>query len=101
LAYPFEVAGTLVNICFLGAIIIVYLWVEEHHGKSAARWSSAVLAWCPFSLFGTVIYTEGLFLLLSTAALRAFDKKQYFWLALCGALATATRPTGIALIPAF
>ena len=102
LGLPFEVAGTLVNnFAFLGAIIIVYLWVEEHHGKSAARWSSAVLAWCPFSLFGTVIYTEGLFLLLSTAALRAFDKKQYFWLALCGALATATRPTGIALIPAF
>ena len=102
LGLPFEVAGTLVNnLALLGAIALVYFWVEERHGRSAARWASAVLAWCPFSLFGTVIYTEGLFLFFSTAALRAFDKRQYAWLSLCGALATATRPTGIALIPAF
>lgn len=37
------------------------------------------MAWCPLSLFAGVIYTEGLYLLLSTAALRAFDKQQYGW----------------------
>jgi Gpi18-like mannosyltransferase len=59
------------------------------------------VAWCPLSMFGTVIYTEGLYLILSTAALRAFDQKQYRWTILWGAMATATRPTGLALIPAF
>ncbi|MCA1994968.1 MAG: hypothetical protein LDL41_23400, partial [Coleofasciculus sp. S288] len=102
LGLPFEVAGTLVNnLAFLGALIVLYLWVEERHSRGAARWATAALAWCPFSLFGTVIYTEGLFLLLSTAALRAFDKQQYLWVAIWGALATATRPTGMTIIPAF
>jgi len=99
---PVEVAGTLVNnLAFLGALIVLYAWVEERHGISAARWATATLAWCPLSLFGTVIYSEGLYLLFSTAALRAFDRKQYAGVAVWGTLATAARPTGLALIPAF
>ncbi len=102
LGLPFEVAGTLINnLAFLGALIVLYGWVEVRHGTRAARWATAVLAWCPLSLFGTVIYTEGLFLFFSTAALRAFDNQQYTWTALWGTLATATRITGLALIPAF
>ncbi|MBR8838918.1 MAG: hypothetical protein DSM106950_34185 [Stigonema ocellatum SAG 48.90 = DSM 106950] len=98
---PFEVAGTLVNnLAFLGAAIVLYTWINERHGISAARWTTTVLTWCPLSLFGTVIYSEGLYLLFSTAALRAFDKKQYAETALWGAIATAARPTGIALITA-
>jgi Gpi18-like mannosyltransferase len=102
LGLPFEVAGTLVNnLALLGALGVLYFWVKQRHGISPARWSTAVLAWCPFSLFGTVIYTEGLFLLLSTAALRAFDNRQHAWAALWGAMATATRVNGAALLPAF
>ena len=102
LGVPFEVAGTIVsNLAFFFALLVLYLWVEESHGVKVARWATAALAWCPFSLFGTVIYTEGLFLLVSTAALRAFDKEQYTWAAFWGAMATATRVTGAALIPAF
>jgi Gpi18-like mannosyltransferase len=99
---PFEVAGTLVNnLAFLGAVYYLYFWVKEYHGSNVARMTTAVATWCPLSMFSTVIYTEGLYLLLSTAALRAFEKKQYGWCALSGAMATATRPTGIALIPGF
>lgn len=102
LGLPFEVAGILVNnLAFLGALSVLYFWVEKHHSRSAARWATAVLAWCPLSLFGTVIYSEGLYLLFSTAAIQAFDNQKYAWVALWGAIATATRPTGIALIPAF
>ncbi len=101
LGLPFQVAGLLVNnIAFLAALYCVYFWVSENHGTSKARWTTTVLAWCPLSLFGTVIYTEGLYLFLSAATLRAFDRHQYRWTALWGAMATATRPTGIALIPA-
>ncbi|AFY53645.1 putative integral membrane protein [Rivularia sp. PCC 7116] len=99
---PFQVAATLINnVAFLGALIIFYSWVNESHGKNVARWSTAVLAWCPYSLYGTVIYTEGLFLLFSIAALRAFDKKQHLSAAVWGILSTATRITGVMLIPAF
>lgn len=99
---PFEVAGTLVNnVAFLGALLILYRWVEERHGMSVAKWTTALMAWSPYSLFGTVTYTEGLFLLLTTASLQAFDKNQHGWAALWGALATACRLTGITLVPAF
>lgn len=95
-------AGTILNsLAFLGALVVLYCWVEERHGINTARWVTAVLAWFPHSLFGTIVYSEGLFLLFSTAALRAFDKQQHIMAALWGSLATAARPTGIALVPAF
>ena len=102
LGLSFDSAGTLVNnLAFLGALVVLYHWVEERDGRSIARWATGVLAWCPLSLFGSVIYSEGLFLLFSTAALRAFDKHQYSWAALWGAIATASRVTAAALAPTF
>ncbi|MEW6491164.1 MAG: mannosyltransferase family protein [Cyanobacteriota bacterium] len=102
LGLPFDVAGTLVNnLAFLGALLLLYRWVLERYDANVARWTTAVLAWCPLSLYGTVIYTEGLFLLVTTAAMRAFDNSQYAKAAMWGALATATRTMGIALLPSF
>lgn len=102
LGFSFELAGILINnLAFLGTLYCLYFWLKEHCGITTAKWSTAVISWCPMSMFTGVIYTEGLYLFLSTAALRAFDDKQYGWTALWGAMATATRPTGMALIPAF
>ncbi|MBE9033748.1 mannosyltransferase family protein [aff. Roholtiella sp. LEGE 12411] len=101
LGLPFEMAGTLVNnLAFFAALYCLYFWVKEHYGISAAQWATVVLSWCPSSMFTGVIYTEGLYLFLSTAALQSFDQKQHGWTAFWGAMATATRPTGMALIPA-
>jgi Gpi18-like mannosyltransferase len=97
-----EVAGVLINsLAFLGALAVVYFWVEERYDAGAVKWTTAVLAWCPFSLFCTVIYTEGLFLFLRASALRAFERGEYIWAAFWGALTTATRGPGVALIPTF
>lgn len=102
LGFSFEIAGTLINnLAFFGTLIILYQWVEKFHGITVARWVTAVFAFNPFSIFGTVIYTEGLFFFFSTLALKSFDDKRYFLAAFSGALATATRITGLALIPAF
>jgi Gpi18-like mannosyltransferase len=99
---PFNVAGVLVNnLSFIAALIILYSWVEELYDTNAARWATATLAWCPLSVYGTVIYSEGLFFLCSTSALRAYHKQQYTWAGIWGALSTATRSPGLALIPAF
>jgi Gpi18-like mannosyltransferase len=97
---PFEIAGILVNnLAFLGALIVLYIWMDELYGNKVAKWTTAFLAWCPLSLFGTVIYTEGLFLFCSTAALRAFDRQKYGELIFWGTLTTATRPTALVFLP--
>jgi Gpi18-like mannosyltransferase len=98
---PFELSGVLVNnLAFLGGLIVLYMWMNENYGNIIARWATAFLAWCPLSLFGTVIYTEGLFLFLSIAALRAFDRQKYLELVFWGILTTATRPTALVFVPA-
>ncbi|XTZ19598.1 MAG: mannosyltransferase family protein [cyanobacterium endosymbiont of Rhopalodia fuxianensis] len=97
-----EVAGTLINnLAFLGTLFIVFHWVKRTDGIKTAQWTTTILAWCPLSLFTAVVYTEGLFLFLSTASLWAFDRQSYLQAAAWGTLATATRITGLALIPAF
>lgn len=99
---PFNVAGTLINnLTFLAAAILLYGWVEERHGSSAARWIAATFLWCPFSIFGTVIYTEGCFLLCTVAALRSFERGHYGWAGFWGALGTAVRLPALALTPTF
>ncbi len=102
LGLPFEPAGILINtVGFIGALIILYTWVEQRYDTNTARWATAALAWCPMSVYGTVVYTEGLFLLTTTAALRAFDNQKYAWAGFWGTLSTAARSPGLALIPAF
>lgn len=101
LGVSFEIAGLLVNnLAFLASLYCVYFWVKSYLGNTEAKWSTAVLAWYPLSMFSSVIYTEGFYLFLSAAAMLAFDKNRYWLTAFFGALATATRPTGLALIPA-
>ncbi len=102
LGLPPDLAGVLINnAAFLGALMVLAGWVDDRYGQKVARWSVAALAWCPFSLFGTVLYTEGLFLLCSTAALRAFDRRRHAWAAFWGCLASGTRLPGLTLAPAF
>jgi Gpi18-like mannosyltransferase len=99
---PFEISGFIVNnTAFLLAVLFIFDWVKELYGTTAARWTIIALVWFPFSLFGTVTYTEGLFLLLSSRSLRAFQRRRYLIAGITGALATATRLPGIALLPTF
>ncbi len=101
LGLPFGAAGALVaNLSFMAAVVLFHRWVLGRYGARAACWTSAILAWCPYSVFGTVIYTEGLFLLLSGATLAAFDRGRYGLAALFGGLAAATRIQGVLLAPA-
>lgn len=102
LGFSFNIAGLIINnLAFLGTLYFLYGWLKKQCNITIAQWTIAVMAYCPMSLFTGVIYTEGLYLLLSTIALRAFDEKKYIWTGICGAMATATRPTGMVLIPAF
>jgi Gpi18-like mannosyltransferase len=62
LGFSFEIAGLLVNnLALLGAMILLYRWVEERHGDSAARWATAVMAWCPFPYSAQSFTQKGYF----------------------------------------
>ncbi|NEO27912.1 MAG: hypothetical protein F6K03_13755, partial [Kamptonema sp. SIO4C4] len=96
------VAGTLINnLAFFGALWLLFVWVKSRYGGSIARWTVVALAWCPYSLYGTTVYTEGLFLFLTTATLWTFEQRNYTQASLWGFLATVTRPPGVAMIPGF
>lgn len=98
LGLSFELAGVLVsNLAFLGAVYCVYFWVKSYYSQKEARWATAVLTWCPLSIFSSAIYPEGLYLLLTAATMQAFDKNRYALTAFFGALSTATNPIGLAL----
>jgi Mannosyltransferase (PIG-V) len=100
LGIPFEVAGTVINnISFLFALLIFHFWNNRSHGHAIAKWTTAVMAWFPMSLFCTLTYTESFFLLFTIVALNRFESSQYVGATLFGILATATRPTGVVLIP--
>lgn len=102
LGLRYEAAGILVNnFTFLGALFLLYQWAAERYSPRVAQWSTAVMAWCPFALFCTVTYTEGLFLLCTTGALYAFERRRYAWAGFWGMLSTATRVPGGVLLPTF
>ena len=98
----FDLASVLVsNAAYLAMMIVTSHWVAKRNGHSAARWTSAFLAFFPLSLFGSVAYPEGLFMLLSALALKEFDERRYPASALWSALAALARPNGVCLCVAF
>ncbi len=102
LGCSFPLAGVVINsLAFLGALMVIYRWMGDRYDRRVARWTVAILVWSPMALYSMVTYTEGLFLLLSTLALRSFDQKRHGQAALWGALATATRLAGVMLVPTF
>jgi hypothetical protein len=96
---PWATVGVLINtIAFLGALVLVFSWARERLGWQVAGWAILILAFSPYSAFASLVYSEGLFLLLSAATLAAFDRGHYGLAAAAGALATATRVTGAPLV---
>jgi hypothetical protein len=92
----FEAAGVLLNsFAFLGALFVIYKWIEKDYDPKTAKVVILLMVWCPYSLYGTVVYTEGVFLLCTTSALRAFEQRQYFLASLWGIASTFSRVPGV------
>jgi Gpi18-like mannosyltransferase len=94
-------AGVVISAaCFFIAVPLFAQYAEKGFGTEVARLASILLIVSPFSLFFSASYTESLFLLLVVLTFVLAGKDRWVLAAVVVALATATRLTGVALIPA-
>jgi hypothetical protein len=91
-------AGVIVNnAAFLAAVLLLYHYVRATFDIPTARWSVAVACALPLSLFGSVAYAEGLFILFSVMALAWYRDERYLAAGFAAAGASLARPLGVAL----
>jgi hypothetical protein len=96
------VAGLIVShVASLAAIVVFWQWIRERAGLHAAERAVLWLVVFPYSFFFYTIYSEGLYFLLCTLALRAADHQRWAHAGIWGTLAALTRPMGVLLVPAF
>ncbi|HEV7744790.1 MAG TPA: mannosyltransferase family protein [Pyrinomonadaceae bacterium] len=98
----FVITGMLLShLCFLLALFLLHrLTLLFNLNVDDADRCLFYLAVFPVSYFFSVPLPESLFLMLTVASFY-FAKSERWWLAgLCGALASATRTTGVLLLPA-
>lgn len=98
---PRLVSGVLfANLASAGAVVIFYRWVQVVRDTVTARRALGLLLIFPTSFFLTAAYSESTFILLMATMLLAAEKRCWLVAAIAAALASATRPIGIALWPA-
>ena len=92
--------GVLVSlVSTLFALYFVYRISERLYDPRAARSATLCLAFFPMAFFLNAVYTEALFVALTTGAFWAAMVRRSFLLAgLLGALAAATRNVGVLLL---
>lgn len=94
-------AALVVNLV-LGAafVVLVGLLARRWFGDHAARPAMVLTAFFPGSFVLSFAYSEGLLLVLAAACLLALSHERWIWAGVFAAVATATRPNGIALVAA-
>jgi hypothetical protein len=93
------VAGILISlICFAISLVLLYRLVELELGEDVATTTVMLIAFCPMAFYFSAVYSESMFLALSLGCI--FSARQGRWLlaGLLGALAAATRNSGIMLV---
>jgi hypothetical protein len=92
-----QIAGERIsNLAMLAAMFTTFFFVRRRAGEAAARWTVAILALMPLSLFTASAYAEALYLLASAMVLYAYDRERR-WTAGFGIVATATKQEGALL----
>jgi len=96
IAWP--LAGVLINnAAFLAATLLLYGYIRTCAGERTARWVTVAACAAPPSIFCSVAYSEGSFILFSVLTFWAVRRRQYLCAGIAAAAAAATRPFGIAL----
>jgi len=75
------------------------VWLLAHHllGKATANRAAALFSFFPSSIALSMMMSEGVMIACAAACMYFLVKKQWLWAGVAAALATATRPTAIAL----
>lgn len=92
-----------VGISFLGglvATVLVWRLADAIWDRSMADRSAVLFAFFPASFVFSIAYSEGLALALSAGCLLLLYRQRWLLAGALGALATATRPNALALVPA-
>lgn len=92
-------AGVAVSlVALLVALYFVHRLAELELGPRAAGIAVALVALFPMSFFLSAVYAESLFLALAVGAFYAARRERWAWAGVLGALAAATRSTGVGLV---
>ncbi len=93
------VAGVLVsNLCFLGALLLLWSIVKQRVDARTASLVVAIAAFFPGSYVFSSMYTESLFLLLLLGCVHYALRDRWVMVGLVGALLTATRFVGLVVL---
>jgi hypothetical protein len=104
LLVPSVLAGVLISVLALGVALYALhrLTALEANGtagpREVARLAVMVTAFAPMAFFFSAVYSESLYLALSIGVFWFARKGRWAWAGALGALASATRPTGVLLI---
>ncbi len=97
--FPALLAGVLVT-TILGGVVVILVWrlVAEISGTAAARRATALFSFAPGAFVLSMAYSEALFLVATLGTIMLLMRRRWWIAGLCGAVASATRPNGIALV---
>ena len=97
---PVRLLGSLVTIACGAAMSVAFLrWCRDRVDSGTARIALVTLLVYPYAFyFMGAVYADALFALAVIGAFLLLERDHPIWAGLVGALATATRPTGIAVV---
>lgn len=95
------VAGMVVaTLAGWAACVAVTALAGDLYGAEAARRAAALIACFPGAYIFAFVYTEGLLVAAAAASLLLLRRERWVWAGLAGAVATAARPSGVAVVAA-
>ena len=101
-AWPVYVSGIVIaNLAVMGALVLLYKAYYQKLGRQPLCIAVILLSVWPSSIFFSSFYSESLYLLLVVWSFHFFRRENLPLSGGMGALAAATRPTGVVLLPAF
>jgi Gpi18-like mannosyltransferase len=87
------------NVAAALSVLLLFKYVREDYGDELALLTIAFVSFFPTSLFLSAGYTESLALLLILCCFMALKREQFILAAALAGLASATRSTGLVLMP--